>query len=217
MRARLLLAWLPTVCTLSLVRLPPVCTLSLVWLPTVCTLSLVWLPTVCTLSLVRLPPVCTLSLVWLPVVRADFSSVASDVLLFQGGVRFDGGNSTAMRALSQQVKRVLAAPPEADLNVTSAVAALSEDALLRLALLAVVGNLTTAGGLASPSWAPTPCRMLVDPGTGQFVADDANSSTDTLLRVLACVLGLALVKTWFVPDAKPTPEGDTPDSAKKAV
>ena len=159
-----------------------------------------------------------LLLVWLlPTARADLPSVASDVLLFQGGMRFDGVNSTAMRALSQQVKRVLAAPPEADLNVTSAVAALSEDALLRLALLAVVGNLSTAGGVASPPWAPTPCRMLVDPGTGQFVADDANSSTDTLLRVLACVLGLALVKTWFVPDAKPTPEGDTPDSAKKAV
>jgi len=144
--------------------------------------------------------------------RADLSSVASDVLLFQGGVRFDGVNSTAMRALSQQVKRVLAAPPEADLNVSSALAALSEDALLRVALLAVVGNLTAGGGAPSPPWAPTPCRMLVDPGTGQFAVDDANSSTDTLLRVLVCVLGLALVKTWFVPDVKPAPEGD-----KKAV
>lgn len=108
-----------------------------------------------------------------------------------------GLNTGGMLGLEQQLKRVAGFDAGEDLNIT-AVRGLSDYDLYRILTLAAIGNFTSA---KSPGW-QQPCTIAVVPGTGEFVAIDPNSSSDTAVRVLLLILCCVLFKRWIDDEAK---------------
>jgi hypothetical protein len=93
--------------------------------------------------------------------------------------------------LEQQVKRVMAADPSLPLNVSAALA-LPEEAMLKILLLAVLGNFTSS---AAASW-QQPCSILLDPADGRFVRADGGSLENSALRVVVLLLMLIEFGRW---------------------
>ena len=121
-------------------------------------------------------------LLGLSCVSADFPAYylteIQSVLTFADGSGLSTLDTRAVYALTQQVKRVIGADPGLDLNV-SWIRELDDPTLLRLALQAVLGNMTAGTG---PGWQqpctivclPTclqvylVCLMLTDTGTRRY-------------------------------------------------
>lgn len=104
-----------------------------------------------------------------------------------------GLNSVAVLGLEQQLKRVVGADPALDLNLTW-VRGLGDGELVRLLLLATLGNFTTGVGAG---W-QRPCTIVAVPGTGELVVDASQvSSNDAALRVLLVILCAVLFKRWM--------------------
>lgn len=120
-----------------------------------------------------------------------FASVANSVLRTRGGVMLGRLDTAPIMRLEQQVKRVLAADPSLPLNVTQA-ATLPEEALLKILLLAVLGNFTSS---AAASW-EQPCSILLDPVDGRFVRADSSSLENSALRVIVLLLMLVEFGRW---------------------
>jgi len=120
-----------------------------------------------------------------------FVQVIEDCVGFQGGAGMAGLNTNGMLGMEQQLKRVAGFDASADLNIT-AMRGLSDYDLYRILTLAVIGNFTSA---KAPAW-QQPCTIAVVPNTGEFVAIDPNSSSDTAVRVLLLILCCVLLKRW---------------------
>lgn len=114
------------------------------------------------------------------------------VLATSDGAALGSLQGRAVLNVVQQVKRVLGADPARDLNV-SAIRDLSDAALLRLALQAVLGNFTSGQG---PGW-QQPWVVLVDPSTGELVARWGGGDVDLALRVLVLVLCAVHFARWL--------------------
>ena len=113
-----------------------------------------------------------------------FTSVANQALRLQGGVLLGGDmHVQAVLELEQQVKRVMGADPALDLNV-SALRDRPDSELLRILFLAMLGNYTSA---ASPEW-NQPCRLVVDPTTGQVAMKDSPPAVSMALKVVVILL-----------------------------
>lgn len=113
-----------------------------------------------------------------------FSSVANQVLRMQGKAELgDDIHPTAVRELEQHVKRIMAADPALPLNVSS-LRDSPDTELLRILLLAVLGNFTSA---VSPEWGQ-PCRLVVDPNTGKVALEDPPPMESIALKVVVVLL-----------------------------
>lgn len=97
-------------------------------------------------------------------------------------------NSDSMARLHSQVRRLLAVDPSYDWNITT-VRELTDDRLMQVLLLALVGNYTSAG---SATW-EQPCKVVMNPADGRLEVKDLSNSTDQILRVLLfALIGLLL-------------------------
>ena len=132
-----------------------------------------------------------------------YLKVIEDCVGFQGGVGMAGLNTGGMLGLEQQLKRVAGVDTGVDLNIT-AIRAMSDYDLYRILTLAAIGNFTSA---KASTW-QQPCTIAVVPNTGEFVAIDPNSSSDTAVRVLLLILCCVLLKRWIDDEVK---EGDKQD------
>lgn len=113
-----------------------------------------------------------------------FASVANQALRLQGGPLLGGDMGMgAVLSLEQQVKRVMGADPALDLNV-SALRDRPDPELLRILLLAVLGNYTSA---AAPDW-NRPCSLVVDPQTGLVALHDSPPAVSLSLKVVVVLL-----------------------------
>ena len=135
------------------------------------------------------------ALVSLPLTRAApsyFASVANQALRLRGGASFGPDLSVqAVGALEQQVKRVLGDDPALPLNVSS-LRDRSDPELLRVLLLAVLGNFTS--GASSP-W-ERPCELVVDPQTGLVALEDAPALASLAQKVVLMLLVAVQFKQW---------------------
>jgi hypothetical protein len=123
---------------------------------------------------------------------AYFASVANQVLKLRGGASLGPDLSVqAVGALEQQVKRVLGDDPSQPLNVSS-LRARSDPELLRVLLLAVLGNFTSAAGDA---W-QRPCSLVVDPRTGLVALDDTPALASLAQKVVLMLLVAVQFKQW---------------------
>lgn len=121
-----------------------------------------------------------------------FSSVANQVLRLKGDARFGSDLSvSAVAELEKQAKRVLGADSANELNI-SAVRDLSDPDLLRLVLLAVQGNFTTA---AASGW-QRPCSLVVDPRSGLFAVEDPPALATLAQKVVLMLLVAVQFKLW---------------------
>jgi hypothetical protein len=87
--------------------------------------------------------------------------------------------------LTNQIKKTVGIPPETDWNMTSVRHDMSDETLMRLFLLATVGNFTT--GATHSSW-EQPCKVVINSRTGLLQLDDSRSMTDQILSVLVIIL-----------------------------
>ena len=103
----------------------------------------------------------------------------------RGGALLGGDhiNVQAVMTLEQQVKRVMGADPALDLNVSS-LRDRADPELLRILLLAVLGNFTSAAG---SEW-NQPCRLAVDPQTGLVALLDPQPVGSVALKVVVILL-----------------------------
>jgi hypothetical protein len=102
----------------------------------------------------------------------------------QGKARIGSDTQTlAVRELEQQVKRVMAADPSLPLNVSS-LRDRPDPELLRILLLAVLGNYTSA---ISQEWGQ-PCRLVVDPLSGSIQLEDEPPTESIALKVVVVLL-----------------------------
>jgi len=120
-----------------------------------------------------------------------YMQVLEECVGFQGGAGMAGLNTAGMLGMEQQLKRVAGLDAWEDFNMTD-VRALSDFNLYRILTLAAIGNFTSA---KAPAW-QQPCTIAVVPNTGEFVAIDPNSSSDTAVRVLLLILCCVLLKRW---------------------
>jgi hypothetical protein len=121
-----------------------------------------------------------------------FPSVANQVLRLKGDARFGADLGVkAVAELEKQAKRVMGADPSAELNMTVA-RELSDPELLRLVLLAVLGNFTSA---ASSDW-QRPCSLVVDPRSGLFALEDPPALASLAQRVVLMLLVAVQFKLW---------------------
>lgn len=142
-----------------------------------------------------------------------FASVANSVLRLRGGALLGPLNTAPILRLEQQVKRVLGADPSQPLNVSDA-QALPEDAILKILLLAVLGNFTSS---AAASW-EQPCSILLDPEDGRFVRADREGQERTALMVVVLLLMLVEFGRWARASlAQIRPEPDLPHGTPKAL
>ena len=121
-----------------------------------------------------------------------FPTVANQALKIKGDARF--GTDLSLQAvfqLEQQVKRVMGADPAKELNV-SAIRALPDPELLRLLLLAVMGNYTSG---ASSDW-QRPCSLVIDPRTGLVALDDPPALASLAQKVVLILLVAVQFKLW---------------------
>jgi hypothetical protein len=112
----------------------------------------------------------------------------------QGGPRLaEGGelNIQAVTELETQVKRVMAADPATDLNV-SALRDRPDPELLRILLLAVLGNFSSA---AAADW-NRPCSLVVDPETGQVALQMPPPVASLALKVVLVLLVAVQIRQW---------------------
>ena len=124
---------------------------------------------------------------------AYFSTVANQALRLQGGARLGGDlNVRAVLELEQQVKRVMGGDPAGELNV-SALRDRPDPELLRILFLAVLGNFTSAAGAG---WAQ-PCRLAVNPETGQVVLEEPPPLASLALKVVLVILIAVQVRQWI--------------------
>lgn len=147
---------------------------------------------------------------------AYFATVANQVLRMKGGPRLaeSGGllNIQAATELEKQVKRVMAADPYSDLNV-SALRDRPDPELLRLLFLAVLGNFSSA---AAAEW-NRPCSLVVDPETGQVALETPAPLASLALKVVLVLLVAVQIRQWVAEvqarvrkgqDPAPHPTGD---------
>jgi hypothetical protein len=121
-----------------------------------------------------------------------FAEEANRALRLDGGAVFGRDLSiSAVAALEQQVKRVMGADPSLDLNV-SAVRDLSDQALLRILFLAILGNYTSA---AAEEW-QQPCRLVVDPKNGAIRLQDPPPVASLALKIVVALLVAVQFKKW---------------------
>ena len=85
----------------------------------------------------------------------------------------------------------MGADPAADLNV-SALRDRPDPELLRVLLLAVLGNFTSA---ASSSW-QSPCSLVVDPRTGLVALEDKPALASLAQKVIIMLLVAVQFKQW---------------------
>ena len=128
-----------------------------------------------------------------PVLAAPdfFASVANSALSMKGGATLASLDSIPIARLEQQVKRIVGADPSLPLNLTSA-RDLSDPALLRVLLLAVVGNFTTG---AAASWGQ-PCTLVLDPSDGHFESAGLNPTEHMALQVVVVLLMIVQFANW---------------------
>jgi len=122
---------------------------------------------------------------------AYFADVANSCLRMRGGALLGPLDTVPIARLEQQVKRVMGADPSLPLNVTGLLD-LPEPDLLRLLLLAVLGNFSTA---AASGW-QQPCAFEVDPTAGAFVLRADDGLEETALRVVVILLMLVEFGRW---------------------
>lgn len=135
---------------------------------------------------------CLLYVVHASAAPAYFASVANQALRLRGGPAFGPDLSVqAVGALEQQVKRVLGDDPAQPLNVSS-LRARSDPELLRVLLLAVLGNFTSAAGDA---WG-RPCNLVVDPRTGLVALEDTPALASLAQKVVLMLLVAVQFKQW---------------------
>jgi hypothetical protein len=121
-----------------------------------------------------------------------FAPVANQALKMQGGVEFGPDLSLhAVSMLETHVKRVMGADPALPLNV-SALRDRDDPELLRVLLLAVLGNFTSA---ASSSW-QSPCSLVVDPRTGLVALEDKPALASLAQKVIIMLLVAVQFKQW---------------------
>jgi len=126
-----------------------------------------------------------------------FATVANQALRLKGDARFGTDMSVqAVVELERQVKRVLGSDPARDLNV-SATRSLPEPELLRILLLAVLGNYTSAAG---SGW-QRPCSLVVDPRTGLVGHEEPPALASLTQKVVMMLLVAVQFKRW-VDDAR---------------
>lgn len=118
-----------------------------------------------------------------------FASVANQALRLDGGAALGGDLGVqAVRELEQQVKRVMGADPALDLNV-SALRDRADPELLRILLLAVLGNYTTAAAQPLGAAPDLPCGgLVVDPRTGRVRARAEPAAASLALKVVVVLL-----------------------------
>lgn len=120
-----------------------------------------------------------------------FATVANAVILTKGGARFSYRDVTALSSLEQQAKRVMGANPAEPLNITELRDA-SDDLLLKMLLLATIGNYTTAAaarGLLT-------CSIVMDPSSGLFSELNTASTSPIALKVVLVLLVAVQVRQW---------------------
>ena len=132
--------------------------------------------------------------------RADlppyFAAVTQTVLHFTDSADIGASSDLqALRSLAGQVKRVMAAPPDLELNV-SALRDRPDPELLRILLLAVIGNFTSS---KAAQW-QQPCSIQMEPRTGALVISDTSAPANVALRVLVLVLCLVNVRQLLLRD-----------------
>lgn len=135
-----------------------------------------------------------------------FASVANQVLRLQGGALLGGDmHVRAVTELEQHAKRVMGADPALDLNV-SALRDRPDPELLRLLLLAVLGNFTSA---AAPDW-NQPCRLVVDPQSGRIALQDTPPTASVALKVVVVLLVAVQLYRKLAEQPPQPPPADTP-------
>lgn len=113
-----------------------------------------------------------------------FMSVANQALRLQGGVKLgEDAHVRVVAELEQQVKRVMGADPALELNVSS-LRDRADPELLRVLLLAVLGNFTSA---AAPDW-NQPCRLVVDPLSGRIALQETPPAASVALKTVVVLL-----------------------------
>ena len=123
---------------------------------------------------------------------AYFASVANQALRLKGGAALGPDLGVqAVGMLEQQVKRILGDDPSQPLNVSS-LRARSDPELLRVLLLAVLGNFTSAAGDA---W-QRPCGLVVDPRTGLVALEDSPALASLAQKVVLMLLVAVQFKQW---------------------
>lgn len=137
-----------------------------------------------------------LAMAIVPMTRATpayFAAVANQVLRLQGGPRLTEGELKvqAVVELEKQVKRVMGVDPGADLNV-SALRSQTDPELLRILLLAMLGNFTSAAGA---SW-NRPCDLVVDPESGRVALQNPPPLESLALKVVLVLLVAVQVRQW---------------------
>jgi len=147
----------------------------------------------------------------LPAARATpgyFVPVANRVLRLKGGVSLSPLAVPAISQLEQQIKRVIPSDPLAPLNVTS-VCSLPEPELLRILLLAVLGNFTTA---AADDWGRT-VSLEVSPQDGSIALASGQKDSCTVLSIVIVLLIAVQFRQYVIderarrlPDLQPAPE-----------
>jgi hypothetical protein len=133
-----------------------------------------------------------------------FSAVANQALRIKGDARF--GTDLTLQAvfqLEQQAKRAMGADPALPLNV-SAIRDLPDPELLRLLLLAGMGNYTSG---ASGDW-QRPCSLVIDPRTGLAALEDPPALASLAQKVVLMLLVAVQFKLW-VEDARTQRKGQS--------
>jgi hypothetical protein len=120
-------------------------------------------------------------------------SVANEVYLLQGGAKISESNTKVAFSLEQQVKRIAAMDPSLDFNVSN-VRELPDKDLMRMLLLAVLGNFTTAQG---GDWGK-PCSLAIDKHTGSVTIHDTIGQDTAALKVLLVLLCLIQIRQWVL-------------------
>jgi len=129
---------------------------------------------------------------------AYFIPVANRVLRMTGGVVFGDMTVPAVSRLEQQVKRIMGANPADDLNVSS-VCGMPEPEILRILLLAVLGNFTTS---TAHSW-HQPFTLEVSPTTGAIhLKSNAGDSCTVLTIVVILLICVQVRQYWLEEKAK---------------
>ena len=121
----------------------------------------------------------------------DLASAANEVLKMQGGARLSEKNTRVLFLLEQQIKRVAGLDPQLDLNISS-IRDMGDKDLLRVLLLAVLGNFTTAQG---SEW-DKPCSVVIHPKTGNVMIHDTTGPSTVALKVLLVLLCAIQVRQW---------------------
>jgi len=120
-----------------------------------------------------------------------FASVANGALRIKGDAVLGPLDTVPIDRLEQQVKRVMGADPSLPLNM-SQVAGLPEQALLRILLLAVIGNFTSS---AAAAW-QQPCSLVVDPSDGSFVLDGGPGRDAQAIKAVVILLLIVQFAVW---------------------